>query len=177
MTSLSEQQLVLLAQQGLPYDTRFFQLLVKPYVSPLVGYCTKLLNDGHDAEDAVQETLIKALSHLKQFSWQTSFRAWLYRIAHNECIDRLRMRQRWSFDSDVDIEGLISSTPSDNDDDFQHFLLQLMPELSWIDKNIMLLRYRTSLDFQEIADICEMKLSAVKMRHSRIIEALQNKFD
>jgi RNA polymerase sigma-70 factor (ECF subfamily) len=48
-----------------------------------------------------------------------------------------------------------------------------MVDLSFSDRNIMLLRYRTDLEFQEIADICDLKLSAVKMRHKRIIEFLK----
>jgi len=49
--------------------------------------------------------------------------------------------------------------------------------LSFVDRNIMLLRYRTELDFQEIAEICDLKISAVKMRHKRVIEILQRKLN
>ncbi|GHE93499.1 RNA polymerase sigma factor SigX [Thalassotalea profundi] len=172
MATLNERQLVALVQEGLPYDTRFFQQLITPYLSDLKGYCSKLLNHSSDAEDAVQETLIKALTHLKSFKWVVSFKAWLFKIAHNECINKIRDR-RWNTqieDSEYFINTIIDDT---KEIDFSEALSYLMEHLSFIDRNIMLLRYRTGLELQEIADICELKLSAVKMRHKRVIEFLQ----
>ena len=54
-------------------------------------------------------------------------------------------------------------------------LSELIQHLSFTDRNIMLLRYRTELDFQEIADIHHLKISAVKMRHKRVIAFLKEK--
>lgn len=174
MATLSERQLVALVQEALPYDTRFFQQLITPYLPSLKGYCAKLLNNSSDAEDAVQETIIKALTHLKSFKWVVSFKAWLFKIAHHECINKMRDR-RWDMheeDSDYLISTMVDETESN---DLSVSLSSLMEHLSFIDRNIMLLRYRTGLEFQEIADICELKLSAVKMRHKRVIEFLQDK--
>ena len=74
MQKFNEEQLVILAQDALPYDASFYQLLVKPYVTQLRGYCARLLNDQHEGEDAAQEVLIKILLNLKSFEWQQSFR-------------------------------------------------------------------------------------------------------
>ena len=60
-------------------------------------------------------------------------------------------------------------------EDLPAVLSALMKNLSFDDRNIMLLRYRTELEFQEIADISNLKLSAVKMRHKRIIEFLKGR--
>ncbi len=174
MTKFNERQLVLLAQEGLPYDTRLFQQLVIPYLPVLKGYCAKLLTSQPDAEDVVQETIIKALTHLKSFKWSVSFKAWLFKIAHNECINKIRDR-RWDTHETNDeyLENLASD--ENTHEDISTALAALMVDLSFNDRNIMLLRYRTELDFQEIADICDLKLSAVKMRHKRVIEFLQSK--
>ncbi|GAA0811168.1 RNA polymerase sigma factor SigX [Colwellia sp. D2M02] len=171
MTKLNERQLVALVQASLPYDTRLFQQLITPYLPVLKGYCAKLLNNQPDAEDVVQETLIKVLSHLKKFKWSVSFKAWLFKIAHNECINKIRDR-RWDTieSNDEYLENLIAE---EEHDDLSNALAALMTHLSFVDRNIMLLRYRTDLDFQEIADICDLKLSAVKMRHKRVIAFLQ----
>lgn len=174
MTKLNERQLIALVQEGLPYDTRFFQPLIAPYLPTLKGYCAKLLNNQSDAEDAVQETIIKALTHLKKFKWVVSFKAWLFKIAHNECINKIRDR-RWDSLEDDD-ECLASVVEEENTyQDIAAALSALMTNLSFADRNIMLLRYRTGLEFQEIADICDLKLSAVKMRHKRVIEFLQKR--
>lgn len=176
MIKLNERQLVAIVQESLPYDTSFFQQLITPYLPTLKGYCVKLLNNLSDAEDVVQETIIKALTHLKNFKWVVSFKAWLFKIAHNECINKIRDR-RWDSLEEND-EYLDSATVDENEhEDLPSLLSAIMVHLSFVDRNIMLLRYRTELDFQEIADICDLKTSAVKMRHKRVIEFLQRKLD
>ncbi|MFT6249733.1 MAG: RNA polymerase sigma-70 factor (ECF subfamily) [Cognaticolwellia sp.] len=158
-------------QEGLPYDTQFFQQLVTPYLPKLKGYCIKVLGNQSDAEEAVQETIIKALTNLKGFKWLVSFQSWLFKIAHHECINKMRER-RWDimqYDDDY-LDSLEAKQPEEND--ITTLISTMLESLSFDDRNIMLLRYRTGLDFQEIADICEMKLSAVKMRHKRILEFL-----
>jgi len=174
LTTLNERQLVALVQESLPYDTRLFQQLITPYLPVLKGYCAKLLNNLSDAEDVVQETIIKALTHLKSFKWVGSFKAWLFKIAHNECINKIRDR-RW--DTVVNDDEYLENLVVDNNEyeDLPAVLSALMKNLSFDDRNIMLLRYRTELEFQEIADISNLKLSAVKMRHKRIIEFLKGK--
>ena len=172
MTTFNERQLVTLVQANLPYDTRLFQQLITPYLPMLKGYCSKLLNNQPDAEDVVQETIIKVLSHLKKFTWAVSFKAWLFKIAHNECINKIRDR-RWNTieQNDEYLENIIAD--ESHHEDLATALSALMVNLSFEDRNIMLLRYRTDLEFQEIADICDLKLSAIKMRHKRVIVFLQ----
>ena len=174
MTTLNERQLIAIVQESLPYDTSLFQQLITPYLPILKGYCAKLLNNSPDAEDVVQETIIKALTHLKNFKWVVSFKAWLFKIAHNECINKIRDR-RWDSIEESD-EYLDNAIVDEADyEDLPTLLSSIMVHLSFADRNIMLLRYRTELDFQEIADICDLKTSAVKMRHKRVIELLQRK--
>ncbi|MBA6346948.1 MULTISPECIES: RNA polymerase sigma factor SigX [unclassified Colwellia] len=174
MTTLNERELVTLVQASLPYDTRLFQQLITPYLPVLKGYCVKLLKHQPDAEDVVQEIIIKVLAHLKNFKWAVSFKAWLFKIAHNECINKIRDR-RWDTIEHND-EYLESITNDDNShEDFGTALSLLMVNLSFADRNIMLLRYRTGLEFQEIADICHLNISAVKMRHKRVVDFLQQR--
>ena len=172
MTTFNERQLVALVQENLPYDTRLFQQLITPYLPLLKGYCAKLLNNQSDAEDVVQEIVIKILTQLKNFKWSVSFKAWLFKIAHNECINKIRSR-RWDTieQNEEYLENLVAD--ESNHEDLATALSSLMVNLSFADRNIMLLRYRTELEFQEIADICHLKLSAVKMRHKRVIEFLK----
>jgi len=176
LSALNERQLVALVQESLPYDTKFFQQLIMPYLPKLKGYCAKVLNSQSDAEDVVQETIIKALTNLKGFKWIVSFKVWLFKIAHNECINKIRERRWELYESD---DGYLDTLEAElpNEEDMALLISSLLEKLSFIDRNIMLLRYRTGLEFQEIADICEMKISAVKMRHKRMIEFLTEHMD
>jgi len=78
--------LVSAAQAG---DRTAFDTLVKPYQHELLVHCYQMLGSVHDAEDLVQETLIRAWEKCVTFTSPGSYRAWLYRIATNLCLNTL----------------------------------------------------------------------------------------
>jgi len=83
--------LVLAAQAG---DQTAFETLVQVYQRELLVYCYRMLGSLHDAEDLVQEILLRAWEKRATLTSPGSYRAWLYRIATNLCLDRLRSAPR-----------------------------------------------------------------------------------
>ena len=95
---------------------------LEPYRRELTGYCYRMLGSGFEAEDAVQETMIKALRGSSGFEGRSSVRSWLYRIATNVCIDMTRHVQRRARPMDMG-----PASPPD-----ESLLGPLLPEAPWV---------------------------------------------
>jgi len=74
-------------------DRGEFARLVDKYSNPLYRLALKMLGDPHEAEDALQNTFLKAFKHMKEFEGRSSLSTWLYRIAANEALMFLRKRR------------------------------------------------------------------------------------
>jgi RNA polymerase sigma-70 factor, ECF subfamily len=68
--------------------------LLGTHRTELMGFCYRMLGAGSEAEDAVQETLVRAWSARDSFEGRSAVRSWLFKIAHNVCVDMLRSPQR-----------------------------------------------------------------------------------
>ena len=88
----------------------------------LTGYCYRMLGSSFEAEDAVQETLLRAWRGIERFEGRAALRSWLYRIATNVCLDLLNGRQRRARPMDL---GPASSADST--------LTPPLPESAWIE--------------------------------------------
>ncbi|MGY1661024.1 sigma-70 family RNA polymerase sigma factor [Geodermatophilus sp. SYSU D00705] len=81
-------------------DTEFDPRLLE-HRRELTGYCYRMLGSAFDADDAVQETMVRAWRGLADFEGRSALRSWLYRIATNVCLDQLSGRQRRALPMDL----------------------------------------------------------------------------
>jgi len=88
----------------------------------LTGYCYRMLGSGFEADDAVQETMLRAWRAAHGFEGRSSVRSWLYRIATNVCLDMLRSRQRRAQPMDLG-----PSRPP-----VESSLTPILPENAWV---------------------------------------------
>jgi RNA polymerase sigma-70 factor (ECF subfamily) len=86
-----ERGLVEAAARG---DERAFQTLVDAYRGELHAHCYRMLGSSYDADDALQEALLRAWRALGKFEGRSSLRSWLYRIATNTCLDAIAKRPK-----------------------------------------------------------------------------------
>jgi RNA polymerase sigma-70 factor (ECF subfamily) len=94
---------------------------LEQYRRELTGYCYRMLGSVFEADDAVQETMVRAWRAIDSFEGRSSLRSWLYRIATNACLDMARSRQRRARPMDMGPAGTVDS-----------FTGEILPESTWV---------------------------------------------
>ena len=102
--------------------TTLAQVDLEPFRRELTGYCYRMLGSGFEADDAVQETMLRAWRNAQGFEGRSSLRSWLYRIATNVCIDMSRQVQRRARPMEMG-----PASPPD-----ESLLGPLLPEAGWV---------------------------------------------
>lgn len=169
-------ELVKQAQLELPYKTRAYEALMKRHEQLLHRVCLRFLGNPEDARDISQEVMIKVFGYLPRFEGRSMFKTWLIQIARNTCftmqakLKRQReMRELLEHEVDENSGDRIITEAMD--------VNTILDSLNKQDKEILVLRYIAELQFDEIAEVCDISLSAAKMRFYRASEAVKKKME
>ena len=154
-----------------------FARLVDFYSGPIYRLALKMLDDPQDAEEALQETFIKAFRHLATFEGRSSLSTWLYRIAVNEALMLIRQRRPDMLSTDEDVktqEGELEplqivdwhDLPEEEllSSELQSVLDQAIVRLPETLRVVFLLRDVQSLSVRETAEALSLSETAVKTR-------------
>jgi RNA polymerase sigma-70 factor (ECF subfamily) len=161
------------AQQG---SDEAFTNLVEAYQKHVYNLCFRMLGEPESAEDAAQETFLRAYQHLHRYDRKRPFATWLLSIAAHYCIDCLRRRKFsiTSIDQDEDENGLelpdlvVPNPESEVMHNQQKEQMQgLLKRLDSVDRAAIILRYWNDCSEAEIAETLNLTVSAVKSRLHR----------
>ncbi len=169
-----EQAWVLEAQRG---SDEAFTKLVETYQTPVYNLCYRMLGEPDLAEDAAQETFLRAYQHLHRYDQKRPFATWLLSIAAHYCIDKLRRRKFSIFSMDEeDEEGntFEIADPDSPNPEMESMKGQtrarvqaMLKDLDATDRAAIIMRYWYDYSEIEIAESLRLTVSAVKSRLHR----------
>jgi len=172
------------ARQG---SDEAFTELVGLYQAPVYNLCYRMLGDPGSAEDAAQETFLRAYRYLHRYDPSRAFATWLLSIAAHYCIDRLR-RARYALvpldaeDSEGSVRELADPESPDPEAEVmkreqQELVQALLMNLEGKDRAAIVMRYWHSISEVEIAEALGLTVSAVKSRLHRARRVLASHWE
>ncbi|WP_379146096.1 RNA polymerase sigma factor [Paenibacillus sp. sgz500992] len=150
-------------------DARLFSDVIRLYQQRIYLYCFRLLNSKEEAEDAVQDVLIKAYQNIGQYKPQADFVSWLYKIAYHHCLNQLR-RQKFQ----LQLRKLLRQDVAVNSAEqmvenrlFSEPVSAALGKLDVEDRNLLILRIYEDKSFAEIGEILGVSTATARKRYER----------
>lgn len=158
-------------------DSEAFTYIVETYQTPVYNLCYRMLNNAGDAEDAAQETFLRAYKSIKRYDQRRPFATWLLSIAAHYCIDQLR-KQRMKMVSMEELpymkfsDEIPGPEPLVSRNEEGERVKALLESLSPTDRAAVVMYYWYDFSYTEIASALSLSLSAVKSRLHRARRAM-----
>lgn len=175
-----------LARRAKDGDEAAFEEILRRYQRPIYDYCRRLVNDPAAAEDLAHETFVKFFFALPQYDAAKPLSPYIFRIAHNHCLDWLRKKRvtliplSWEDEEGEEVTWDVPDGRPAPDEDLAaaelaralDAALETMPPLY---RAALILRFREDLSYEEIASTLGLPVGTVKAQISRGREKLQRK--
>lgn len=177
-----------LAQQTLAGDQQAFEVLVHRYSTPLFNFIYRFLGDYDQACDVLQQVFLRFYTSLPALSVSNPFKAWLFQVARNCCVDELRRRRRYaihfsqlesmSTESETSmLADMPDQSPLPEDlaehHDLQECLQRAIQTLPPKFRSVVQLRYAGQLSFAEIGQVLRMPEATAKTYFHRAKQLLR----
>ncbi|GAB4377147.1 MAG: RNA polymerase sigma factor RpoE [Calditrichia bacterium] len=174
MKNLSDVELVQKCQIELPGNTTAFNEIVRRYKDYLYSVALNKLQNTEDAQDAMQETFIRAYHGLKNFRGDSELKTWLTVIVGNVCLSIILTNKRklWKYhvtlDGQADLENIYLSLISQQEEfDFWRKIGEILRKIFMSYRKVFILRYFKDYTFQALALRIKSTVGAVKMKVKR----------
>ena len=144
-------------------DEPAYRLLARRHLPAMLGLARRILGNAADAEDAVQEAMLRVWTHAPRWQPLAAFRTWLTRVVVNLCLDRKR-RAAWV---NLDAAGeLVDPAPTAGEaaerDERERLLSAAIAELPARQRTAIVLTYSEGMSNAQVAEILETTVSAVE---------------
>jgi RNA polymerase sigma-70 factor (ECF subfamily) len=164
-------------RQVLDGDTAAFELLVLRYQQTIFRLAQRMTRNVEDAKDITQEAFVQAYRSLGRFQGQSSFSTWLYRIAVNLCLNRLKASRR---EHAGDVDGSFPDAREDSlsallTSERDRALAAAIQELPPQQRATLTLRVHQGLSHREIAQVLDCAEGTAKANYFHAIRTLQRK--
>ena len=177
---MKEEKLIARAVKG---DAAAFNELLAGHEKKMYAVCLRMCANHEDAQDCLQEAMLRVYRSISGFKGQSAFSTWLYRVTMNTCLDELRRRKGKATTS---LDGLLDSgwSPSDEEDtpekhaigaEQRRAVQTMIAELPEDMRAAVVLRDIQGYSYEEISQMLEINVGTIKSRISRGREKLREK--
>ena len=165
----------MLVRAAINGDAGAFSTLVDRHAPPCLRYATRMLGNLQDAEEATQETMVRAYRSLARFDQQQHFRTWVMSILVNRCRSALLHRRRRLQRVIVDdyAVGRAAVAPASAEIELRDALDRAVAQLDAQQREAFLLKHVEDLSYDEMVVVTGAGVSALKMRVQRACDRLQ----
>ncbi len=165
-------------------DSRAFDVLVLRYQSRIFKIVARFVRDPSEILDVCQEVFIKAYRNIQSFDTSQKFSPWIYRIAHNECINFLKKKRLETvslsvFELDTFLPHMATHKTPETELEKQDILKLLDAGLNKLDtkyREPLVLYYIEELDYKDIADVLQIPTATVGVRLNRAKKLLKEQY-
>jgi len=170
LTTATDEVIVSAIQAG---NHDLFGLIIDRYEARLKRYASRFLSLPEDRDDQVQDIFVKAFMNIQSFDSAKRFSPWIYRIAHNTCINELRRRRYnplYFFNADTFFPQFTASETADAEtlrQEIGEHMDEVLMQLSEKYRAPLILFFYESFSYQEIAEVLHIPISTVGIRINR----------